>query len=426
MLNAMLDKAGKARTSSLPRARTIFSLMASAYCLWSLGTVEVAHAGEPAIFVEFPAWSRTYTGIVNGRQVEVELTRVDHRLQGAYCFAQCVRNGQDSVTVQGTIKGDRIRLFEFRSDAKGAWVKQASWHAKLHGNHIVGKSVNSATAAAKGLDLTNTRPLPYETTVVADQRQRNDDACETPPHVIAIKLYRGRRLVQRLATDSEGTCQVFAPQAVDANFDGRADITIALALPASPNIPYQTWLFNPRTQRFSLGPALLQEIASPEYDYKHKMIVSSWRAGCCSHGVATYRWRGMKLIKKETVQSHALPVLADDGKRRYCYSAPSYSDWHVVFDERVEERGGRLMITIANVGDCEEAYRPFLDTHIDIWHRDSKRALRVARTEKVRWRPVLKAGTTRYCPELPFFDHGRITRVILDDDEHATCTEEKP
>jgi hypothetical protein len=243
---------------------------------------------------------------------------------------------------------------------------------------------------------------------------------------VAIKLYHGRRLVQRLATDSHGTCQVFVPQAVDANFDGRPDITIALDLPASPNIPYQTWLFNPHTRRFSPGPELLQEIASPEYDYQHKMIVSSWRDGCCSHGVTTYRWRQNKLVEDETVQSYALPVLADDGKRRYCYSGPSYIDGRIVFGDRVEERDGRLSITVADVGACEEAYGIAPDTRIDIWQHGPGRAWRIARTERVHRRPVLVGGQTLYCPEVPFFDHGRIVRIILDDDGHANCTEDGP
>lgn len=240
------------------------------------------------------------------------------------------------------------------------------------------------------------------------------------------QLYRGRRLVQRLATDSQGTCQVFVPQAVDANFDGRADIAIALDLPASPNIPFQTWLFSPRTERFAPGPKLLQNITTPEYDYKHKVIVSSWRDGCCSHGVTTYRWRGGRLIEDRTEHSYALPVLADDGKRRYCYAGPSYSGGHIVFDDRVEQRDGRLSITVADVGACEEAYMVASDTRIDVWQRGPGNSLRLGRTEKVRWRPVAKDGQTRYCPELPFFDHGRIVRVILDDDKHVACADDAP
>jgi hypothetical protein len=427
MLKAMLDKTGRALTFWLRRTRIEFPLVASACCLWLLSAVEVAFAGEPAPpTVEFPAWSRTYAGIVGGRQVEVALTRVDRSVEGAYCFAPCARNRQDSIHVQGTIKGDQIQLSEGRRDVERTQVQQVSWHARLHGSHMVGRRENSGMGVAQGFDLADTQPLPYETKLVADTRPGNDDACETPPHVVAIKLYRGRRLVQRLATDSQGTCQVFVPQAVDANFDGRTDITIALDLPASPNVPYQTWLFNPRTQRFSLGPKLLQKIALPEYDYKHKVIASSWRDGCCSHGVTTYRWRGGRLIEDETMQSYALPVLADDGKRRYCYSGPSYIDGHIVFDDRVEERDGRLSITVADVGACEETYGIAPDTRIDIWQRGPGRALRLARTEQVHWRPVLNGGRTRYCPEVPFFDHGRIVRVILDDDERAACTDDEP
>jgi len=391
-----------------------------------VSAVQTAHAGELGQhLVEFPAWSRTYAGLLDGRRVEVALTRVDGRVEGAYCFAPCARNGQDSISMQGTILGDWVRLTERRPSAEGTRLPQASWRARLRGSHMIGSRTHTGKGAAQGFDLADTRSLPYETTVVADSRPGND-ACDTPPRVLAIKLYRGRRLVQRLATDSQGTCQVFVPQTVDANFDGRTDITIALQLPASPNIPYQTWLFDPRTRRFLPGPTLLQDIVSPEYDDKHKVIASFWRNGCCSHGVTTYRWRGNTLFEDETLQSHAIPVLTDDGKRRYCYAGPSYIEGHIVFEDRVEEREGRLAITVADVGACEEAYGIAPDTRIDIWQRGPGRALRIVRTEKVQWRPVADGDRTLYCPEVPFFDHGRIVRMILDDEERAACTDDAP
>lgn len=120
MLNAILDKTERALPFCLRRARIEFALVVSACCLWFLPAVEVAYAGEPApSTVEFPAWSRTYVGIVGGRQIEVALTRVDSRVEGAYCFAPCTHNDIGSITVQGTIKGDRIRLSELRRDLEG-------------------------------------------------------------------------------------------------------------------------------------------------------------------------------------------------------------------------------------------------------------------------------------------------------------------
>ncbi|WP_338771039.1 nitrite reductase [Massilia sp. METH4] len=402
-------------------------MVMSVWSLWFLSTVQVAHAGEPGpVMVEFPAWSRTYAGNLDGRQVEVALTRVDARVEGSYCFAPCARDGQDRIQMQGTVKGDRIRLSELRLGERGTRVRQASWHARLRDGHMVGSRAHPDSGAAQRFSLADTRPLPYEMTLVADSRPANDHTCETQPRVVAIKLYRGRRLVQRLATDSQGTCQVFLPRAIDANFDGRPDITIPLFLPASPNIPHQTWLFDPRTRRFAPGPELLQEITSPEYDYEHKMIASFWRDGCCSHGVTTYRWHGSTLVEDQTLQSHALPVLADDGKRRYCYSSPSYIDGQIVFKDRVEEREGRLAFTVADVGACEESYGIARDTRIDIWQRGPGGALRIARTETVHWRPVLDGGQTHYCPEVPFFDHGSIVRILLDGDERALCTDEQP
>lgn len=41
-------------------------------------------------------------------------------------------------------------------------------------------------------------------------------------------------------------------------------------LPAGPNIPEQTWLYDPSTQRFVDAPASYQEITSPEPDAEYK------------------------------------------------------------------------------------------------------------------------------------------------------------
>jgi len=406
--------------------RSALHLLA-ACSLWFLAAVPAAHADEPAPHtVEFPAWSRTYAGTVDGRRVEVALTRVDGRVEGAYCAAPCARNGEESIRIEGTIRGDQVRLSELRPDAAGTPVHAASWHARLRGGRMSGTRVRAGSSAAQRFDLEDTRPLPYETTVVADSRPTNDDACGTPPRVVAIKLYRGRRLVQRLATDSQGTCQMFVPRAVDANFDGKADLTIALTLPAGPNIPYQTWLSDGHGRRFVPGPAVLQDIPSPWYDGEHKLVVSSWRGSCCSHGVTTYRWHGTKLVEEETVESYALPVLADDGKRRYCYAAPTYIEGQIVFEDRVEERDGRLTITVADVGACEDSYGVAPDTRIDIWQPGPGRAWRIARTEEVNWRPVTDGERTHYCPEVPFFDHGRIVRIVLDGDDYAACSDDAP
>jgi hypothetical protein len=81
--------------------------------------------------------------------------------------------------------------------------------------------------------------------------------------------------------------QVFIVE--DMNFDGYADIRLLQFLPAAPNLPYYYWTYDPTTQRFQRQKAL-EEITSPEFDSKKKLIYSFWRDGCCNHGLSTYKY----------------------------------------------------------------------------------------------------------------------------------------
>ena len=82
---------------------------------------------------------------------------------------------------------------------------------------------------------------------------------------------------------------------VDANFDGRPDITFQYADGgAGPDSTYHFYLFNPRSGRFEFDPVLsdLTQVAIG----RDGTITSASRGGCCQHYSATYRYFGGKLL----------------------------------------------------------------------------------------------------------------------------------
>jgi len=94
----------------------------------------------------------------------------------------------------------------------------------------------------------------------------------------------------------------------DVNFDGHDDIRLLQFLPAAPNLPYYFWTYNSATKKFQPDQAL-EEITSPEFDQKKKLIYSFWRDGCCSHGLSTFKYINgkPKLIEESEVKQ-------EDGK----------------------------------------------------------------------------------------------------------------
>jgi hypothetical protein len=94
----------------------------------------------------------------------------------------------------------------------------------------------------------------------------------------------------------------------DINFDGYNDIRLIQFLPAAPNIPYYYWTYNPSTQKYQRQKAL-EDITSPDFDHKKKLIYSFWRGSCCDHGLSTYKYFNGKptLIEESEIKE-------EDGK----------------------------------------------------------------------------------------------------------------
>lgn len=374
--------------------------------------------------VEFAVWERVLSGTIGTKQISVALTRIAGSVSGSYCYAPCSEKTRQQLQLTGTIKANRLKLTE-RDSGSARQVSTGRWTVNLDGDDASGNWTSADGRKTFAIHLRDTQPVPFELRLVADAMPNETDDSGDAPHVSAIRIYRQGRLAQELPTDSQGPGTVFIPSLVDANFDGFPDLTISLSLPAGPNIPQQTWLFDPRTQRFVDAPETLQGITSPEFDKTSKTIVSQWRNGCCEHGVTTYRWRGNELQEAETATSVQLPVLAGE-KILYCYTAPEYRDGRIEFPDRVEQVGDRLTLTFGDFSGCDSAAMPASSPEVAIWKRDAEGKLKVVRTESTAWKPVDTPGGRRYCPEIPYFASGRIGRKVLRDDPEETCSDTAP
>jgi len=76
--------------------------------------------------------------------------------------------------------------------------------------------------------------------------------------------------------------------AEDMNFDGVNDIRLIQFIPAAPNTPYYYWMYNNTTHQFQRNKAF-DNITTPEFDRKQKLIISSWRGGWANYGSSTYK-----------------------------------------------------------------------------------------------------------------------------------------
>lgn len=402
--------------------RNVFVFVLACSLLFAHGPTVAQEAKGPR--VEFAVWERVLSGTVGAKPVSVSLTRVAGNLSGSYCYEPCSEKTRQQLQLTGTMTANTLRLTERDSQS----VKNAAtgrWALSLEGDKVSGNWTSPDGRKTFGVNLRDMQPLPFDLRLVADAMPGQTGNCNDPPHVSAIRIYRQGRLAQELTTDSQGTCDIFTPSFVDANFDGLPDLTIALSLPAGPNIPHQTWLYDPNTRRFVDAPETLQDITSPEFDKQFKTIVSRWRNGCCEHGVTTYRWHGTDLEEADTAASVQLPVLVGQ-KILYCYTVPDYRGGRIDYPDRVEQIGDRLTLTFDDFSGCDTEALPAASHDITIWKRDAKGALTAVRTESTAWKPVDTPSGRRYCPEIAYFAHGRIERKVLRDHPEEDCNETAP
>ena len=391
-------------------------------CLAGLCALLSSMPARAGAAVELLFWSRDYQGSIAGKAVTVSLTRLAGTISGQYCYLPCTEAKRSRLQLTGKLLPDgRVMLAERDiGDGKTQGKASGQWRGLLQGEALSGDWLSPDGKRRAPLLLTQwreNRPFPYEIRLLASGQPKDDDRCNDVPSVSAIRLYDKGRLVQELATDSQGTCSMFLPETVDANFDGWPDLMLAQTLPAGPNIPYQFWLYNPKTRRFVEAPEL-NEVSSPMFDAANKVVWTAWRASCCEHGVTTWRWQGGKLVEGESQSSYVLPVM-DGAVRRYCYVVPDYDNGAIVFRDRVEQGvDGRLRLSFSDLKDCE-AKDDFMPERaaLEVWRQDAASGQwRVVRREEPGWKKTATAKGARWCRELPFFDKGRIRRIVLQDD----------
>lgn len=414
---------------SIRNPRVLLSILG---CL-GLSAMSASAAPVPADSVEFPVWNHSFVGTLGSKQVEVWLSRVADDLSGVYCYQPCKDETRSQLVLKGRVQRDSAELTE--RDRGNKVVTTGIWQIESLKDGVTGSWVSPDGKRRLPLALRKVDPqddlearFPYEIRLLADALPGAEgDGCPTPPLVSAIRLYKDGLLFQTLETESQGTCNIFTPMLLDANFDGWPDLSIAQFLPAGPNLPHQTWLYDPSLGRFVDAPAMLQSITSPDFDPEHQIISSFWRSSCCEHGVSIYRWKDGDVEEIDTQGSYFLPVM-DGDTRRMCYIAPGYRDGFIEYPGRVEQAAdGRLRLHQIDLKYCEVDESTFLErTYIDIWKPATSGEKPVLlRTEGVAWKSVETSNGPRYCPEVPYFDNGRIRWVMLNDSPDL-CREESP
>lgn len=369
--------------------------------------------------VELAFWQHHYQGQIAGKPVAVDLLRLGEQLSGRYCYQPCTAGKY--LQLNGTLSASGLlALTETEADnSKTPHQRTGQWQATLAGASLSGRWQTPDGQRNADLVLTqqDANPAtPYDIRLLTSgPLPEKDDCSSKPPAVIALRLYRQGRLVQELEAESQGTCTLFLPEVVDANFDGHPDLMLAKFLPAAPNIPYQFWLYNPRTGLFDEATDM-ENVTSPQFDPAYKKVWSFWRSSCCEHGVTLWHWQGKALVEEATRSSYLLPVL--DGKtRRYCYVTPSYDKGQIEFPERVEQDArGQLRLTLSDLSQCETGDTDLERVKLEVWQQASAKGhWRVAQQWLPRWKQVRTAEGPRLCPEVPFFDRGRIRHIVLKD-----------
>jgi hypothetical protein len=430
MLFGSLTKQGSCMRSIRCTRSILFGLQLILVLVW-LPALPVSAEQVPASSVEFSVWSRAWIGTLGSKQVELALSRTADGLSGSYCYQPCRAETRRQLVLNGRMRGEGAVLTE-RDSGDGA-AETGTWHIESFEGGITGTWTSPNGKRTLPLALSQNQDdlearFPYEIRLLADALPEEEgDGCPTPPLVSAIRLYKDGALIQTLETESQGTCSIFTPYLIDANFDGWPDLSLAMFLPAGPNIPRQTWLYDVATGRFVDAPAGLQGISSAEFDPVHRIVYSYWRASCCEHGVSTYRWTDGDVEEIDSQSSYFMP-LVDGTERRLCYITPSYQNGEIEFISRVEQTSdGSLELHQVEPKTCDIDAWVFLErTYIDIWQPSPNgQKPTLLRTEEIAWKQTETSVGPRFCPEVPFFDSGRIKRVVLSENPDL-CSEQDP
>ena len=150
--------------------------------------------------------------------------------------------------------------------------------------------------------------------LVVDSALSNDSA-NYECHVKSISIFKrsDQKLLQTISSpENSFFCDLSKEQVFiieDINFDKMNDIRLIQFIPAAPNIPFYYWTFNSKTNRFQRDTSL-EEITSPEFDHRNKIITSSWRGGWANYGASTYKY-----INNKPVLVKEYEIMLDENDR---------------------------------------------------------------------------------------------------------------
>ncbi len=299
--------------------------------LTSGGPGRAAEAAAPTI----AAYSANYAGTIGDKNIAVSIDRFAGQITGSYFYAG---NGKHPLTLKGTVSGDA-----FAADETVGGRLTGRWHGRLTPGSIDGtwsSPDGTKTWKLHAADASHGKAFPYDirleltagvdrASVIKNQLGGGCSADGKATAVAAVELIDPAtgHVVQTLGGDvagvlSQGTCTMFVPIVEDMNFDGWPDLRIAQFLPASPNIPYAAWLFDPATRNLAASDDL-EEIASPAFDPAAKRVTSAVRNSCCSYTNEVYAWHKghLRLVEKTDID-YLPPDAAPAGKN--CYVEKRY------------------------------------------------------------------------------------------------------
>jgi hypothetical protein len=382
--------------------------------------------------VELTVWHRHYRGRIGRKPVHVQsLQRIGERIEGFYCYGVCHAES-GGLRLSGHRHKNGLVLDESLPGLSPASEPTGHWLLRPHGDgwrgewrSPGGKQRHPVTLEAEAV-VDRSRELRV---LAAFVPAADDGTCDgQSPRLSAIRVYRHGKLLQTLGTDSQGTCGMFLPQWVDMNFDGHEDLTIALMLPAGPNIPHQSWLFDAKAQMFVDAPSTLQELTSPGFDSRHRIVFHHWRGSCCSHGVATFRWNGGELEAVDSGESLQVPIWRG-GKLGYMYSVPRYVDGSIEYSPRiVRDHAGELRLDGVDAKQLELLDEPYAwgqGVALEVFALDRSGGTRPVVSEAMRWVLVDDDKGKRWCPDVAAYDSDRrlVARHIVDAPESCSDTD---
>lgn len=413
-----------------------FSLCSIGAALSALCLPAQAQEIAPPIH-EAPVWSASYRGTLAGKAVQLELWRLDGAVGGSYCYEPCNRPGA-MIDLEGAASGQLTETpMTGSSDAKptGRWILAAL--SGMAPTRLQGQWQSMNGKRRWPVDLVLQQPAfahatRYELRLMLNQSVRSLADCGqlTELDVSAIHVYEQGRLKQKLPTAAQGSCWLVQPSWVDANFDGWPDLTQAQQLPAGPNIPTTTWLYDPAKKQFVLGPQALQDITSPVFDAKAQRIYSEWRASCCSHGVDIYAWKPQGLELVAQAGSYMLP-LRKGGKLMACYQMPQYVQGQIRWPTGLYQRADGLSLGREPSGDWCDANpaETMGQNQLQVLAEPEEgKPPRVLKAYGASYEQVNTPKGPRYCPDLMVFDADarKLVRVKLTENAEELCEAEKP